>query len=370
MAGLKLANTTFSTKPDEALATVDAYEASTSGIVNKIPDITDSFLASGVQGLKVGKQDLSTLFKSGTAIAGLKMNPDSLLKGVVAGGKGLLGSLKGLPAGLQTDLLKASGFSKISATAQGLTTTITQVDASTLTGLGKMINDVSCADFSMNFFDLSGLTNFLSNLIKAGSGLGLPNIFHGVTCDVTNKEVLNGVTKNSLPVEVNNSNLSLLSNIADSPVARNVTKFSPSFIKDFTKGFKLPPNAKQKDYANILNTMTSSFTKLDPLWNKIKRGASDALNLDPFIDSSKDMDKLLRARANILGGDPNTGDPSLLDTSGASDDIQKAACMKSLYSDNPEVQAQMMQPADASLSEAFPETITDNEDWRSQVTIE
>lgn len=328
--GLKLANTTFSTKADEALATIDAYTQSTSTVTNNAtPDINDTINIGGFSGLKGGNLGEGLQIFSKVQSSGFKTNPDALLKGIVGSNSALSSALSSLSGGLKTDLLKGGGLSRITATVDGLKTSIAGADLSTLKGLGSLIKGVSTSNFPILFKDKAGLTNFATNIITQAAGVGIPNAFKAFADGLDDDSVMGGVMKRMLPDVITTSNINLLSNIATSKYGKNVNKLMPSFISDFSRGFTIPKGTKQKDYGGMLKSITGSYTLIDSKWDKyVSPAGQGMLSVSAVNDSSKDFNTLLKANANSTHVPINTTSPSTLNTSNGFDSLVKIKAIK------------------------------------------
>ncbi len=334
--GLNLAKSTFNTRADEKLATADAYDlTSAQKVITSLPDINDQINLGDFTGLKGGNLGEGLNLFSGGAGLGFKASPDALFKGLVSSNSGLSSALSGLSGPLKTALLKGGGNSKISATFDGITKMIGKADLSTLTGLGGLIKGVSNSSLPFSFTDMSGLTNFSTNIIKQASGFGIPNAFKAFSTGLGNNTIMASVTKNLLPTVVGTSNVNLLLNIAQSQFGGNVKRLQPGFINDFARAFKLPTGTPQRNTPAIVNDILTSFGLIDANWNKKPRTVgTPSINMNTTRNASPDFVRLMNGSAQRTPIPINTSSPSTINTSNTLSDFVKQAAMQKIFKDS------------------------------------
>lgn len=304
----RLTTTTFSSGPNDKILAVDAYKVNNSASVNVLPDINDSLDLSAFTVIKSSDVDKKTnwqkLFDDAAAKKqGLLVTPDNLVKGVVSGSPNLLSALKSLPSSIQTGLTNVKGITNISATINGITSIIKKADLATVSGLGAMVNSLSGANFPINFKDNSGLTGLSTNLIRESSKLGIPNTFTAFTKSIEDKTILSGIVKNLTPDIIKNSDSSLLAEIADSPVATDIVKYTPSFGTDFVSNYQSPLGLSYDEQKVEFFSITSSLNKIDPDNNICRKTYIDESITDKSFNSfnfsklSKDFKSLLEIGA-------------------------------------------------------------------------
>lgn len=362
MSSFKLASTTFSTKADETLAALDAYAAKGSGVVNAIKDIRGALDYDALAGLKGGNLGEGLSFLSKTSIEGLKVDKEALTKGLLGSNSELIGSLRSLPNLVQSEILKVQGtISDITATVNGVQATIKNADLNTLQGVGDLINKISKTTLPYSFTDKSGLVTLGSNLIKEGNRLGLPDVYKTITSGISDKGIVLGITKLLLPNVISTSNINALLNIANSPVVKQITKISPSFVGDFVKNFTLQVGTLQSDHPAILKSIGESLTKLDARWKTTVQGNDDITDLSAVAACSPDMDKLFRTTGAENSLRIRSEDAAHLDTSALADPMLRDSLLKNLFNTS-QITSGFSAPgsrpdAMSLLSESFPSII-------------
>jgi hypothetical protein len=272
----RLAKTTFSTGPNDVLAAVDAYLKKDSGVTNAIKDISDLFSANSLSVLKGGNllnsKELKSLITGVDVLTGkIKINPEALLKGVIASNPDLVSSLRGLGDDLQTKLLSGVGVSDITATLQGISKSIGIADLSTLTGVGSMVNSLSNGNFPISFVDKTGLTSLATSLIKQASSLGIPDTFTAFTASITDTKMLGDIAKQLIPSLITGSSSNLLKSIANSPIGKNIIKQVPNLITEYIGNYKKPAEIDQAQAKEEYETIDGSFEQMSPEWKQCTR---------------------------------------------------------------------------------------------------
>jgi hypothetical protein len=337
--GFKLAATTFSTKADDTLATVDAYAQKSSKVINATPDVVTAADLGNLAGLKGATVGADLKFLSTTVTQGLKVDKDALLKGVLGSNSGLIGALKGLPPIIQEGMTKAKGLSSILATVNGVTSVIKNANLSTLSGMGSLINGLSNTNFPIAFTDTSGLINLGSNLVKQATSLNIPGVLSAITSGIANKSIVNGIVRGSLSTVIGSSNVGLLSDIAGSSSGKYVTKWMPSFSQDFTKQFVLPSNTRGSSLLGISNIVTSSLSKIDSTWNTANRAGETVINMNALNACSRDMGTLLDVQSSFRRQEILDQNASEINTSAIENPNVQAAAIQQMTKQQAEAEA-------------------------------
>jgi hypothetical protein len=323
----KLAATTFSTEPDEALAAVDAYDLQNSKPINAVPDILSAADLGSLVGLKGIASAPSLKMLSGAA-QGLKVDKDALIKGVLGSNAGLLSALKGLPSTLQEGMTKAGGMSKILATVNGVTSIVSRANLSTLNGVGSLINGLATVKLPISFTDVSGLVNLSSNLIRQATSLNIPGVFKAVTDGIENKSIVNGIVRSSIGTVLGTGNVRLLGDMANSLSGKYIIKAMPRFAQDFTKKFVLPAGTRANSLFAISNSVTSSLSKIDKTWDNAQRLGQNTLNMVSLGSASADMRKLIDVQTSFRRQDTSAQSASTLNTSAIDNPLVRASAFR------------------------------------------
>lgn len=248
----------FVSGPDDELATVDLYKA-TGSLVNDIRDISEVFKADALDALKGGntllnaaKFDIIKGFDQATA--GIMLDTDSLVKGLISTNPGMVSALRTLPSLMQGELTKVSGLSEIAGTFNGIKAQITKASLSTINGLGALINGISGANLPFNFTDKKGLAQFSASLIIQATKVGIPGVFKAFVSQITDKKVLRNIVGSVASQAITNSMTDLLKDISSSPASRILAKVTGGlalrYIRDYTSPYKSSVSQKYEKYQN------------------------------------------------------------------------------------------------------------------------
>jgi hypothetical protein len=253
----------FVSGPDDQLATVDLYNA-TGTLINEIRDISETFKADALAGLTGGNTllgDVKTDIIKGfdEATAGIQMDTDSLVKGLIATNPGMVSALRSLPSVMQGELTKVKGLVDIAGTFNGIKAQITKASLSTINGLGSLINGISGANFPFNFTDKQGLAQFSASLIIQATKVGIPGVFKAFVAQITDKKVLRGIVGSVASQAITNSMSELLNDVATSPAGRIMAKVTGGlalrYIRDYTNPNKSSTLQKYEKYQVTRNAL-------------------------------------------------------------------------------------------------------------------
>jgi hypothetical protein len=284
---------TFVSGPDDKIATVDLYNAGAASI-NEIRDISDVFKADSLDVLKGGNNLLGSLKSSiikgfDESKLGIKLDTDSLIKGLISVNPGMISALRSLPSTLQGELTKVNGFSDIAGTFNGIKSQVSKANLSTINGLGSLINGVSGANLPFSFTDKNALAQFSSSLIVQASKVGLKGVLKPFVDNITDKVVLKGIITNVSKYAISNSMTDLLKDVADSSAARILSKsvggIALSYLGNYTEPFKSTLSQK---YENYKDTKTS-LNSIVPGWMDYSRAGYISYEGDYMLTGSKDF---------------------------------------------------------------------------------
>ena len=283
----------FVSGPDDKLATVDLYKAS-GKLVNELRDISDTFQASALDGLKGGNNLLdsakSSIIKGfDSAKLGIQLDTDSLMKGLISVNPGMMSALKSLPSTIQGELTKVSGFSSIAGTFNGIASQISKANLSTLNGIGSLINGVCKTNLPFNFTDKNALAQFSASLIVQASKVGIKGAFKAFVDNITDKKVLKGIVANIASHAIANCMTDLLKDVATSPVAKLMTRvvggLALGYLQNYTTPNRASVNQRYDNYSNARTTLNG----FDSNWARYSRPGNQCYEGNRVLYSSADF---------------------------------------------------------------------------------
>lgn len=304
----QLAPTTFTVGADESLAAVDVYSQAGVEILNSYK--ANVLSSSSAMDMMVPKSTpLSVL---GSEISGIKVaatgatsvNPNSLMKTLVAANPSLMGALKSLAPALQGKLTMGNLQNTIMASIGGIASVVRSADLSTVTGIAKMVTGLAGATIPLAFKDLTGLSTIGVNLIKQSATMGLSGVFSAfASSSAFGGPLLNSMAISLVPMLLAKSNNKLLKEIANSAAAPYVKAFNPGFVQSYLKNWKKEvrqmvrnvkaiPGLMKKQMTTLKkewSLMVAAFTKIDPKWNKsTKPTGATRMNGNVVVAASAD----------------------------------------------------------------------------------
>jgi hypothetical protein len=284
----------FISGADDKLATVDLYKAS-GEVINDIRDISEAFKANSLSGLFGGntlldsaKLDIIKSFDQATA--GLVMDSDSLVKGIIAINPGMVSALRSLPSSIQGELTNVKGLiTNITGTFNGIKAEITKASLSTINGLGSLINGISGANLPFNFTDKNGLAKLSSSLIIQATKVGIPGVFTAFVNEITDKKIIKDIVTEVSKYAIVNSAEGLLSDIANSPAGRILSSVTGGMALRVTQDYTKPTNSsvlqQYQKYQTIKNTLDTAIAQ----WNTYQRPGALAYEAGFMSTASDDF---------------------------------------------------------------------------------
>lgn len=276
-----LSTPVFVSGPDDKVATVDLYKAS-GKLINEIRDISDQFKASTLDALKGGntlldnvKMTLVKDFDSGNL--GIKLDTDSLVKGLLSVNPGMVSALRSLPTSLQGELTKVKGFSQIAGTLGGIASEISKANLSTVNGLATLVNGISGANLPFNFTDKNGLAQLAASLIIQSTKVGIKGALKPFIDNITDKRVLRGIVAGVASQAISNNMTDLLKEVADSTLGRIMVKTVGGVALQMLQGYadEYRPSIDRR-YTKYSNTALA-LTALNTAWQEYRRGDTVAI---------------------------------------------------------------------------------------------
>lgn len=316
--GNQIAPSSFATSAQESLAAADAYTVESGDVVvNDRRDVNDVLNVAGLKGLLGGNLSASLKLIS-MSPKGIQINADALLKGIVQSNSGLNSALSQASAGLRTSITSVSGYSNVTATINGLNSTIRGTNLSDLKAVGSMIGSLTSTPYPITFTDMTGLSNLTTNLISQASQMGMPGAYTAVAAGMNNPGIMSQVTRDLAPIIISRSNTDLMDNVSRTPYRTQLTASRPQFIQEYSQGYQAPPLTSQTSYRPTMNNVGQSYSRIDATWkNSRNLGGPPArtLNLSRAVSVSSDFDRLLQANAGYASVPVPTNNFAAMDTS-------------------------------------------------------
>lgn len=363
--GMKLAPTTFATGAEEQLVAVDAYAIDTANEINNaLPDVNNQLSLAGLAGLRGGNLSgaLKYVVQKG---GGIQVDANSLLQGVISANPALNSAVASLTGSVKTSILSNAGYSNVTATINGISSSINNTDLRSLTSVGAMIGGLTGTSFPISFTDVRGLTNLTTNIVAQAVNMGIPDAYKSIAVGLTNTPIMRAVTQDLAPIIINRSATNLMSNVAQSPYSRQLTASRPQFVQEYSRQYQAPLNTpKTSTYRPTIQSIGSSFNQIQPGWQNSRAlggSAAGSLNLSRATDVSDDFDLLLQANAGFASVKVPSSNYATMDTScravASTPNLpydMNLAQMSALKSALPSDTLGLLADAKASLRESFP----------------
>lgn len=273
----------FVSGPDDKVATVDLYKAS-GKLINELRDISDQFKATTLDALKGGNTLLdsvkSTLEKDFSAgELGIKLDTDSLIKGLISINPGMVSALRSLPATLQGELTKVQGMSDIAGTLGGIVSQISKANLSTVNGIVTMINGISGANLPFNFTDKNGLAQLAISLVIQASKLGIKGALKPFLDFITDKGILKRIVLGIIAQAIPNNLTDLLKDLANSNMSRALSKSTAGLALQILQNYHSNPKSGVSERYEKYITTIEALLALNNNWDRYNR-SDDVVTLE------------------------------------------------------------------------------------------
>ena len=271
----------FVSGPDDKVATVDLYKAS-GKLINELRDISDQFKATTLDALKGGNTLLdsvkSTLEKDFSAgELGIKLDTDSLIKGLISINPGMVSALRSLPTTLQGELTKVKGFSEIAGTLGGIVSQVSKANLSTVNGIVTMINGISGANLPFNFTDKNGLAQLAISLVIQASKIGIKGVLKPFLDFITDKNILKRIVLGVIAQAIPNNLTDLLRDLATSNMSRALSKSTSGLALQILQNYFSNPKSSISQRYDKYDTTIQTLEALNNSWNEFVRSDTVAL---------------------------------------------------------------------------------------------
>lgn len=297
-----LAIPTFSSGPNDKLASVDIYSLSGSGgrSINSILAKTSLPAAEQLKGSDAGVSKLNDILNK--SLNSIKLddlkNPTTLLDKALPGfltGANKLSKPCGSNSFLDNILKDLSGKKHKSTSGYG----IKNSDLSCVMAVGDIVNNLAkangCPESPFGVSDKDAKSSAIKNAGLLGAKFAIPNIFGSLICGINDIFSINKAATDLIGPVVKNGDLKSLKTMALSTTTGILKKSAPSLIKEFSGNFS-KVFAGVSDGANTSKIdMLSSFKTIDTDWLSTDTTGNGKIgSLHNVIGASDDFNSFTR----------------------------------------------------------------------------
>lgn len=297
---VNLASTTFATGIKDVLAPVDVYSQTSalapidSSVESVLANIDTMTELSGCDAISPINQ-----LKEVVASEEQALKQSDIVKGVIAKDSGLHSAYSSMSKSVQNFLTNVKGSVDIRVVNGNVKAGLkmaTMTDAGAVTA---MLNIVGGKRNELSINNLSGQRNFVSNLLKLSSQMGIPGAYRTAIAGIADPNLGRQITRSILPSVVSNGDFRMLQDIAEGPHSRHVGSAYPNLSRDFASAFRFPKKTTADQHASIASSILSSFNILNPKWNKTKTSKGrEYFNGNISLNSSGDF----KTAVSAMGG--------------------------------------------------------------------
>lgn len=310
MAQGRLAQTTFSAGPNDSLASVNVYKATTNEVVNSVQDLSQRYdfsLLSSVRGgdyLKAASPIVTGLSQGAAVI-----DQNSLIARMVSASKAGLGTMRSLGSSALDALSGAmDGGKEVMVSIGGVISSVAGSAYDDLAGLGKLIGEVTGTSDLFTVNDKEGVAGLYSGIIEECRNLGIRGAFQMVTSSITDPYLMNSIVNKSLDNIIATTDQDSLIGIALNTTKGVVQAVNPNAISDYARKYTYPLNQKIGDVTYGHQELFGAFDTIDDVWDRYDRiieaqnqdgettqQAQRAIDLTKMQNGSDDFKQMIRA---------------------------------------------------------------------------
>jgi hypothetical protein len=310
-----LAATSFSAGVDEKLAIIDVYAQEGLGVLNNLIDsftggLSDSLAALVPPSVSAAVNNAQSTLLMVNKLGEVALNPDAILKSVIATSPELVSAIKTLPEMVQSGVTAVSGvISNIQTTIGGVTSFIKNADITTAAGLGNLVVGLTGQQLPFKFEDIAATTTLATNLIKQTAEIGMSGVFTTLANATKLAPIMENVTKNLIPMLQQKPNFGLLSEIASTKIGASVLGANAgNLISASLANYKTVLGAVQSAAATVstvksqiaqtkqdFKSMKTAFTAVKADWKTTVVGVKKVLSAKALKAASKDAIKMVKA---------------------------------------------------------------------------
>jgi hypothetical protein len=296
-----LATPTFVTGAKDILAAADVYARTSSTPINSVRVIsnrTDMLNASGLRGgpsMANSLPQINSLILSAKSIAA--SNSDSLTR-LTNASSVVSNALRTFAPGVTSGIIGNIGSSaKIIASVGGVSRQINSGNLTNVNAIGALINTISKGTGNFSIKDNGALIGTLAGVVIQAARNGIPNSFGSVLHGITDKNIINRIAAQVLPIIINKVDLSSLSTMSDSCSVGALKMINPSIISDVALNYTAPVGEDYLAKMGNYTSFTTTFAKIDPSWATTTRatenGLDNILNLTNLQGSTPDFQSMM-----------------------------------------------------------------------------
>lgn len=298
----KLADTLFTTKPDDKLVVVDAFGIKDNSTLNTIVDKLSGQVRASLNDLGglsgIGKNLLSGVLRNGN----INLNTDALKERLIdsLGGKaGIINKLSGgLREGLSEMGLPAGVYDRVEATIQGVTQYMTSSNVRDARGTFDLLARITGESEIASFLDVGAEAQLMSSLTRSLIDLGVPNAISTLMDKSRSSEAAYYALQSNIIVAANVADTKTIDMMIDELGVWRVLSDCPDLIHRTLVNYKFPEGMERTavNYDSEWSKLDTQFKRLDVNWGHYRRGNQYITDMSFFSDISEDALELLSLR--------------------------------------------------------------------------
>lgn len=306
----RLAPTTFASGPEDSLAAVNVYKATSNEVVNSITDIAQKYDFSLLDSVRGGDYlRAASPIVTGVIDGAAVINKEGLISRLVGASEAGMGTLREMSSGVLDSVSGAIDWGKdVYVEVEGVASKVAGSAIESLSDLGKLVGDVTGTSDLFKVTDNEGVAGLFSGIIDECRNLGIRGAFSLVTSSITDPNLLNNIVGKSLDNVIATSDKESLIGIAAKTTKGVISAVNPYAISDFARQYTYPLNQKIGEVTYGHADLFTAFDTIDDAWDKYDRvvevydaegnkqlETQRAIDVTTVQGSSSDFKSLIRA---------------------------------------------------------------------------
>lgn len=248
-------------------------------------------------GINTAASKVATGLSAFNSLKAATSAPGSMLSRISNTSSVLTGALKLLPTATGDSILSGinGAAGNILVTVGNVTRSLSPADASNISAIGRSINAIGCNPnglFGIN--DPSSLLGALMGLGQRAMGIGIPNSFGSLLCNLTSTNGVDRLANGVIGQVTRYSDTGSLRTISTHTTPGFIGMTNPNLLGDFSKNYKAPMMCTADQQYDEYTSVMGATSSINSLWNKSNRGGEEVFNMSQLTNPSADFKKLIQ----------------------------------------------------------------------------
>lgn len=264
-----LAKPNFVAGINDKLAAIDVYTKNNRNIVNKIQDIAQLFDVD-LSNILRGSKFIEDAFPVITNVTNnlIEINKENLVARIAGLSRSIGGSIRTLGSDFEDKLRSYEPLDQVYSKVGEIISQIRDVSYEKLSDISELVSNITGNTEFFTIEDKDAASAMFIGLIKEASANGIPDSFSSVISAIHDRDVLNNVINNVVPVAIDRSDVRMLKSIVESDDSNLVRMLGQDTIKKFTAKYVFGNGFGENQQVEEFRMLKETFDSINELWNR------------------------------------------------------------------------------------------------------